>query len=97
VLTPLSGLLPGKISAPIPLHVTYTIARSLKRGPDGRFSDDDLANILQSATSRPAGAFRGRGTAPVLRLVEIMGIEQSRRWGVCTMNKFRKFLGLRRA
>jgi len=67
----------------------------LKRGPDGRFSDDDLANVLQSAISHPAGAFGGQGTAPVLRLIEIIGIEQSRQWGVCTMNEFRKFLGLK--
>ncbi|KAG6877819.1 hypothetical protein C0993_003603 [Termitomyces sp. T159_Od127] len=67
----------------------------LKRGPDGTFSDDDLAEILYAATESPAGAFRARGTPTVLRLVEIMGIEQSRAWGVCTMNEFRKFLGLR--
>ena len=69
----------------------------LKRGPDGKFSDDDLADILNTATENPAGAFRGRGTPGVLRLVEIMGIEQSRAWGVCTMNEFRKFLGLKRS
>jgi linoleate 10R-lipoxygenase len=68
----------------------------LKRGPDGRFSDDDLARILKTATHNPAGAFRGRGTPPVLRMIEIMGIEQSRLWGACTMNEFRQFLGLRR-
>ncbi|KAG5723914.1 Psi-producing oxygenase C [Termitomyces sp. T112] len=67
----------------------------LMRSPDGTFSDDDLAEILYMATENPAGAFRGRGTPTVLRLVEIMGIEQSRAWGVCTMNEFRKFLGLR--
>ncbi|GLB40814.1 putative heme peroxidase [Lyophyllum shimeji] len=67
----------------------------LKRGSDGRFSDDDLAEILYTATENPAGAFRGRGTPAVLRLVEIMGIEQARAWGVCTMNEFRKFLGLK--
>ncbi|KAG5636742.1 hypothetical protein H0H81_007000 [Sphagnurus paluster] len=68
----------------------------LQRGPDGSFSDDDLAAILHSATEEPAGAFRGRGTPTVLRMVEIMGIQQGRAWGVCTMNEFRKFLGLKR-
>ena len=33
----------------------------------------------------------------MLRLVEILGIEQARAWGVCTMNEFRKFLGLKRS
>jgi linoleate 10R-lipoxygenase len=50
---------------------------------------------LQGAIERPAGSFRGRGTPGVLRLIEIMGIEQARQWGVCTMNEFRKFLGLK--
>ncbi|KAF8879290.1 heme peroxidase [Infundibulicybe gibba] len=67
----------------------------MKRGPDGKFSDDDIANILHNATETPAGAYRARGTPPVLRVVEIMGIEQARRWGVCSMNEFRKFLGLK--
>ena len=69
----------------------------LTRGPDGKFSDDQLADILQGATERPAGTFRGRGTPGVLRLVEILGIEQARQWGVCTMNEFRVFLGLKRS
>ncbi|KAG5337783.1 hypothetical protein C0989_008908 [Termitomyces sp. Mn162] len=56
-------------------------SRRLMRNPDGTFSDDDLAEILYMATENPAGAFRGRGTPTVLRLVEIMGIEQSRAWG----------------
>ena len=69
----------------------------LKRGPDGKFSDDDLAHIIHTATENPAGAFRGRGTPGVLRLIEILGIEQSRAWGLCTMNEFRVFLGLKRS
>ncbi|KAG6848129.1 hypothetical protein H0H93_003124, partial [Arthromyces matolae] len=67
----------------------------LKRGPDGSFSDDDLAAILYSAAEEPAGAFGARSTPAVFRVVEILGIEQSRAWGVCTMNEFRKFLGLK--
>lgn len=30
-----------------------------------------------------------------MRLHEIMGLEQSRRWGVCSLNEFRRFLGLK--
>lgn len=67
----------------------------LTRGPDGKFSDDDLARILQNATESPAGAFRGQGTPAVLRIAEIVGIQQARQWGLCTMNEFRQFLGLR--
>ncbi|KAJ7803765.1 heme peroxidase [Mycena olivaceomarginata] len=67
----------------------------LERGPDGKFSDDDIAKILLDATESPAGAYRARGTPGVLRVIEIMGILQARQWGVCTMNEFRQFLGLK--
>jgi linoleate 10R-lipoxygenase len=69
----------------------------LIRGPDGKFSDDAIADILHSATENPAGAYRARGTPGVLRIVEVLGIEQARQWGVCSMNEFRKFLGLKSA
>jgi len=68
----------------------------LIRGPDGKFSDDAIADILHGATENPAGAYRARGTPGVLRIVEILGIEQARQWGVCSMNEFRKFLGLKK-
>ena len=73
---------------------TRTFA-GLKRQEDGSFSDDDLARVLQDATESMAGAYRARGTPEVLRIIEIMSIEQGRAWGVCTMNEFRKFLGLK--
>lgn len=59
--------------------------KSIKRGDDGKFADDDIANILHNATENPAGQYRARGTPGVLRIVEIMGIMQGRRWGVCTV------------
>ncbi|KZT38100.1 linoleate diol synthase [Sistotremastrum suecicum HHB10207 ss-3] len=68
---------------------------NLTRGPDGRFKDADLAAILQDSTSHPASAFKARGTPDVLRIIEVMGIRQARSWGVCSMNEFRKFLGLK--
>lgn len=57
----------------------------LRRGPDGFFANEDLARILQDATERRAGAFRARGCPPVMRVVEILAIEQGRKWGVCTV------------
>ncbi|RPD64671.1 heme peroxidase [Lentinus tigrinus ALCF2SS1-6] len=68
----------------------------LQRGPDGRFKDEDLANILHDATEKVAGAYRARGSPAALRIVEILGMTQARQWGVCTMNEFRDFLGLKR-
>ncbi|TBU62473.1 heme peroxidase [Dichomitus squalens] len=73
---------------------TRTFA-GLKR-TNGRFSDDDLAKILQDATEKQAGAYRARGSPACLRVVEILGMVQARQWGVCTMNEFREFLGLKR-
>ncbi|KAJ7584626.1 heme peroxidase [Mycena floridula] len=67
----------------------------LVRGPDGKFSDDKLAEILHNATENPAGAYGAQGTPACLRVIEMMGIMQARQWGVCTMNEFRKFLGLK--
>jgi hypothetical protein len=31
-----------------------------------------------------------------MKVVEVMGMEQARKWGVCTMNEFRQFVGLKR-
>ncbi|KAJ3859653.1 linoleate diol synthase [Lentinula novae-zelandiae] len=67
----------------------------LKRQEDGSFRDEDLANLLKNATEHPAGAFRARGTPECMRLHEIMGITQNRAWGVCSLNDFRKYLGLK--
>ncbi|KAG7090385.1 hypothetical protein E1B28_009504 [Marasmius oreades] len=67
----------------------------LKRGPDGKFSDDDLAKVLQDATENVACSYGARGTPASLKVIETMGIKQARQWGVCTMNEFRKWLGLK--
>lgn len=58
---------------------------SLSRGPDGRFDDNDLAKILQDATEWSAATFGARGTPEVLRVIEMLGIEQSRSWGTCSV------------
>ena len=63
-----------------------------------------LMNMFR--TEHPAAAFRARGTPgmytfltlrlaltigiAILRPTEIMGIEANRRWGVCSLNDFRR-------
>jgi hypothetical protein len=74
---------------------TWTFA-GLERNEDGKFKDGDLAKILMDATAHHAGAFKARGTPHIMRTVEIMTITMARRWGVCTLNEFRKSLGLKR-
>jgi len=63
---------------------------SLKR-ENGRFKDEDLAKVLHDATEARAGAFGARGIPECLRVIEMMGIEQSRSWGTCSVRShFRK-------
>ncbi|KAF7796357.1 hypothetical protein EIP86_007534 [Pleurotus ostreatoroseus] len=67
-----------------------------KDGKDqGKFKDEELADVLYQATTNPAHAFGAKGTPGCMRLHEIMGIMQSRKWGVCSLNDFRRFLGLK--
>ncbi|KAH9973453.1 linoleate diol synthase [Lactifluus volemus] len=67
----------------------------LKRGPDGRFNDSELAALIKDAITHPAATFGARGTPHSLKVIEVMGIEASRRWGVCSLNELRKFIGLK--
>lgn len=60
-----------------------------------RYPDAALASALQDATSVPAAAFKARGVPHVMRVIEILGIEQARNWGCCSLNDFRRFLGLK--
>ncbi|KAI0059735.1 linoleate diol synthase [Artomyces pyxidatus] len=75
--------------------VTQWTFGSLQRQANGTFKDSELAALIMNATENPAAAFRARGTPHVMRLHEILGIESNRRWGVCSLNEFRKFIGLK--
>jgi len=68
----------------------------LRRAPSGSFDDADLAKLLYNAIEWRAAAFRARGIPETLRVIELMNIEKARKWGTCTLNEFRKFLGLKR-
>ncbi|KAH8986848.1 linoleate diol synthase [Lactarius akahatsu] len=78
-----------KLEAELPDVSRWTFGQ-LKRGPDGKFDDKELAAIIKDAVEHPAARFGARGTPHVMRLHEIMGIEANRRWGVCSLNEFRK-------
>lgn len=61
---------------------------NFKRGPDGRFSDIDLAEIIKDCIDEPAHAFGAHGTPASLKVVDIMGQLQARdMFNVCTMNE----------
>lgn len=60
----------------------------LKRGPDGRFSDVELAEVIKDCIDEPAHAFGAHGTPASLKIVDIMGQLQARDlFNVCTMNE----------
>jgi len=84
----------SKLAIPIKDVKNWTF-NGLERDANGRFKDADLANILHNSTEARAGAFRARGIPEALRVIEIMGIQQARSWGTCSLNEFRKFLGLK--
>lgn len=71
------------------------LSARLKREPDGQFDDGDIAKIILDAIATPANSYGAHSTPECLRVIEIMGIQQARNWGVCTMNEFREFLGLK--
>ncbi|KAI9829319.1 MAG: hypothetical protein M1819_006382 [Sarea resinae] len=66
----------------------------LTRQENGSFPDSDLVNILTGGTEDIAGAFGARNVPTILRLVEVLGIEQARKWQVATLNEVRKYFQL---
>ncbi|KAK0625776.1 linoleate diol synthase [Immersiella caudata] len=68
----------------------------LQRQENGRFKDEDLARILKEAMEDPAGIFGARTIPKVLKIVEVLGIKQARKWQVASLNEFRDFFGLKR-
>lgn len=67
----------------------------LDRKADGSYHDGDLVKILTESVEDVAGAFGARNVPHVLRLIEVMGIEQARRWKVASLNEFREFFNLK--
>ncbi|KAH7143587.1 heme peroxidase [Dactylonectria macrodidyma] len=66
-----------------------------KRGPDGKFSDDDLADAMATAIEQPGGAFGARNVPRVMKPVEMLGIIRGRKWNLAGLNEFRKHFGLK--
>ncbi|KAK7439854.1 hypothetical protein VKT23_017426 [Stygiomarasmius scandens] len=67
----------------------------LERGKDGSFSSEGIAKLLIDATEDRAGAYGARRIPEVMKVIEVMGIQQARSWGSCSMNEFRQFFGLK--
>lgn len=67
----------------------------LKRNENGSYNDDDLVKIIADSIEDPAGSFGANHVPKVLRSVEILGMQQARKWNLGTLNEFRKFFGLK--
>lgn len=68
----------------------------IRRDDEGRCDDSDIARILHSATESVANAPRGRGVDPCMRVTELMMIEKAREQKACSLNDYRRYLGLKR-
>ncbi|KAJ3150057.1 hypothetical protein HDU86_006781 [Geranomyces michiganensis] len=67
----------------------------LKRDKDGRFNDEQLADLIKDCIESPAHALGARGVPSALKIVEVMSQLQARNvFNVCTLNEFRKYLNL---
>ncbi|KAI0205662.1 heme peroxidase [Astrocystis sublimbata] len=80
----------------IPKDPSVRTFDGLERQEDGKFKDDDLARILKEAMDDPAGMFGARNVPKALKIVEVLGINQARKWQIASLNEFRDFFGLKR-
>lgn len=69
---------------------------NMPRGSDGLYPDDSLLNIFFRSVEDIAGSFGAKGVPDALRPVEILGIQQARRWEVGSLNDYRESAGLQR-
>lgn len=67
----------------------------LERQADGSYNDDDLVKIMTEAIEDCSGSFGARNVPKALKAVEILGMNQARKWGLGTLNEFRKFFKLK--
>ncbi|KAI3317044.1 heme peroxidase [Xylariaceae sp. AK1471] len=80
----------------IPKDPSVRTFDGLERQANGTFKDEDLARIMKEAMDDPAGMFGARMVPKALKIVEILGINQARKWQIASLNEFREFFGLKR-
>ena len=66
----------------------------LMRDEDGKFSDDELVDLICDSVEDCAGAFGANHIPKVMKSIEILGMRQARAWDMASLNEFRKFFGL---
>ncbi|KAK4101146.1 heme peroxidase, partial [Parathielavia hyrcaniae] len=85
----------AKYEGRIPEDPAERTFNNFKRGPDGKFSDDDLVDCMASSVEDCAGSFGARNVPASMRAIEILGIIQGRKWNVAGLNEFRRHFGLK--
>ena len=68
----------------------------LKRKEDGTYSDDDLLPIISSSIEDVAGRFGANHVPKILKAVDVLGVMQSRKWNLATLNEFRAYFNLKK-
>ena len=61
---------------------------------DGKFSDDDLVDIIKAGIEDCGNEFGAQTVPTVFKAVEALGIKQARAWQLSTLNEFRKHFNL---
>ena len=75
-----------KLKDMLPRQWTFS---DMQRGPDGRFDNVKLAELIKDCIEEPAHAFGAHGTPASLKVVDVMGQLQARdMFNVCTMNEY---------
>lgn len=59
-----------------------------------QLKDEDLVEILSGSIEDVANSYGANRVPPVMRVVEILGIMQSRAWNVASLNEFREYFNL---
>ncbi|KAK9711996.1 hypothetical protein K7432_007431 [Basidiobolus ranarum] len=78
-----------------PEEIDTGVIIGLQRGPDGRYSDADLVNLLKNGMDNVAGKLGSSMVPTSFKEVEMAGIIQSRMAGCCTLNEFRRYFNLK--
>jgi hypothetical protein len=82
-------------AAQVPIDPGRRTFAGLERDASGHFSDEELVKILTDATEDVASSFGPRHVPIALKVVEIMGIEQARAWGMASLNEMRRCFRLK--
>lgn len=91
----------AKAAAKEPWHQEFGLRNSAtqsfrRNAITGLFDDEQMVKQLLTSMDDPISNFGPRNVPKALKVVEIMGIMQARKWEIGTLNDFRDFFGMPR-